>query len=125
MLKTLIDNHPAGWSTIVNGNLVRLKAVNGKNHSEEAPQCYCHGGRQEKSWRVTEGNAAGSGVEYVYAFEGPRMLILGSFRRDGGKMIGMFGCGDADATWEMIADVDLDGAEPDWEALDECACSGR
>ena len=119
MLKALIDNHPAGWSTVVNGNLVRLKGVKGKNHSDEAPQCYCHGNRQEKSWPVTESNVAGSGVEYVYAFSGSKMLILESFCGDGNKMIGMFGSGDENASWEVIAEVDLNGAEPDWDELDE------
>ena len=125
MLKALIDAHPAGWSTVVNGNLVRLKGVQGKHHSDEAPQCYCHGHRQEKSWPMTEDNAAGSGVEYVYALSGSKMVILASFCGDGTKMIGMFGTGDENARWEVIAEVDLDGTEPDWDDLDERGRSGR
>lgn len=98
MLKYFIDEHPAGWSTI--------------NADEE---CYCHGGRAEKGWVVTEKNASRSGCEYVYAFSGKTMVILSSYCEDGAKMVGMFGCGDPKAKWKVIGIVDLDGNEPDWE----------
>jgi hypothetical protein len=110
---------------LVNGNLVKLKGVEGKNHSDEAPRCYCHGDRGEKGWLVTQENAAGSGVEYVYAFSGSKMWILGSFCGDGSKMVGMFGMGDENATWEVIAEIDLNAPEPDWDELDERGPRGR
>ena len=92
----LIDEHPAGWSTI-NGADFRLTAgftepvagfaskensvegesrsVAGNSQEEGAapssgvrPECYCHGDRSEAAWNVTEKNAAGSGCEWAYAF---------------------------------------------------------
>jgi hypothetical protein len=118
MTHELIDQHPAGWSTIVECSFDRtpgfsMKAPAGK------PRCYCHGERKETAWRVTEENAAASGVEYAYAIDGSRMTILGSYIEDGTKMVGLFGCGDALAKWAVIAEVNLNGPEPDWEALDE------
>lgn len=128
MLKELIDRHPAGWSTVVgtrfapqSGRGKRL-ARGSKDGSEDAgAQCYCHGGRHEPGWLVTHGNAAGSGVEYAYAFDGATMLVLASYGREGGKMVGMFGTGDPDAVWSVIATVDLDGPEPDWKAMEMLA----
>ena len=107
MLHDLIENHPAGFSTII-----------------REQECYCHSLGKEEPWEVTEKNAAGSGVEYVYAFDvvSRTMSILSSYTTYEGcevKMIGMFGMGDPDATWRAITILDLDGPEPDWEALGE------
>ena len=84
-----------------------------------SPSCYCHGDRNENARKVTERNASGSGIEYVYAFDGDTMIVLGSFIEEGQKMIGMFGCGDPNASWQRLAEINLLGREPDWEALDE------
>ena len=118
LLRTLIDEHPAGWSTVVERNFDRTPGFSMKEH-EDRPHCYCHGERKEGGWTVTEQNAAGSGVEFVYGFDGSKMVILGSYMADGMKMVGMFGVGDDNAAWAVIAEVDLNGPEPDWEALDE------
>lgn len=122
MLQALIDEHPAGWSTIVGRNFDRTPGFSMRKRTDE-PQCYCHGERKETAWSVTHRNAAGSGVEFVYTFEGRKMGIMGSYLADGVKMVGMFGIGADDATWVTIAEIDLDGPEPDWEALDEQAHS--
>jgi hypothetical protein len=102
----LIDEHQSGWSSV-------------------GEECYCHGRGSQKGargheWLVTSQNASGSGCEYAYAFnEQTRMLfVLSSYCRDGSKMIGMFGMGDEDAVWRVLASVDLDGPEPDWGAMD-------
>lgn len=122
MLKVLIDQHPAGWSSVI-GKDFRLKpgfrAHAHDDGREIHPQCYCHGDRNEPSSQVTHKNAAGSGIEYAYLFDGSKMIIAGSFCDNGGKMVGMFGCGDPEAVWSVIAEADLDGPEPGWEALDQ------
>lgn len=115
MLKYLLDDHPAGWSTINDADF----ALEAGYDLVKAPQCYCHGGRSEKGCRYTEANAQASGCEWAYVFDGSQMLILSSYHPDGGKMIGMFGCGNPDAKWYQVAAVDLDGAEPDWEAIEK------
>jgi len=116
MLRFLIDDHPAGWSTI-NGADFNERA----GYDEDGPKCYCHGGRDEEGWEVTEENASGSGCEYAYVFteDGQTMLVLSSYRNDRKKMIGMFGCGDENATWEIIGIVNLNNPEPDWKVMQE------
>ena len=116
-LRFLIDDHPAGWSTINNKDFTLEPGF-----AMEGPQplCYCHGERSEKAQVVTQANASGSGVEYAYCFppNGKRMLILSSYRANGEKMVGWFGGGDPESTWSAIADIDLDGPEPDWKGIE-------
>ncbi len=113
MLKVLIDEHPAGWSTINDKDWDKPIG-----YDEDGPNCYCHGSRSEEPQKITERNASGCGCEYVYAFVDDTMYILSSYCQDGGKMIGMFGMGDDDATWRIIATVDLKGDEPDWKKIE-------
>lgn len=137
MLKVLIDEHPAGWSTIngadfdipvgfVNLNELFFKANITKEDKEKyqiykkTPQCYCHGDKSEEPIKVTQKNASSMGCEYVYAFtpDGKTMVVLSSYAEDGQKMIGMFGCGDPKANWIVIGEINLDGIEPteeQWE----------
>lgn len=116
MLKYLIDEHPAGWSTINGADFSKEPGFD----NDGAPQCYCHGSRKEKAnsaW--TEKNSQASGCEWAYVFDGTNMLVLSSYHPEGGKMIGMFGCGDADAKWYQVATVDLNATEPDWESIEK------
>ena len=155
MLKTLVDDHPAGWSTICDkdfgiepGFEERTPCVLcGKeysyNHDQEnghefrlsnRPRCYCHGDRREGPWEVNQKNAAGSGCEWAYVFERVNgkdiMHILSSYCSSRGikgqKMIGCFGYGDRSAVWVEIFAVDLDAQEaPDWAAIADSAKEGR
>ncbi len=134
MLRVLLDQHPAGWSSI-NGadfNLVSgfTELTSRKSEAREEadglrPECYCHGDRCEEAWEVTEQNASGSGCEWAYAFAAsahPKhdvMLVLSSYRPSGQKMIGFFGQGDPQAVWLVVGVVDLKREEPDWDELDE------
>ena len=115
ILKVLIDEHKAGWSTIVEGDFTKEPGFG----NEGAPQCYCHGSRKAKGHKITPKNAAECGGEYVYCFskDGKTMRILSSYCPDGDKMVGMCGFGDPDAEWKTIAEVDLDGNEPDWKKI--------
>ncbi|MBI2851969.1 MAG: hypothetical protein HYX84_02530 [Chloroflexi bacterium] len=169
MLRVLIDEHPAGWSSIVgkdfavtpgyndygkgnclkcgrlawehyyqdwesHGKKLTAKArkdmANGRymalEHPFEGPEsnnaeCYCHGDRHEEAFLVTEENAAGSGCEYAYVFaENGKLImtILSSLNEDESKMIGMFGMGNPEAKWGVLAIVPLDGPEPDWKNIE-------
>jgi hypothetical protein len=166
MLAVLIDQHPAGWSSIngadwtlpagfkdrgdspcaecgkdlaahyrqymkrptakdkaemAQGNYMRLGHSHVAVEQPTGPECYCHGSRAETANDIDDSNASSCGVEYVYTFDvgQSQMYILSSFNRDGDKMIGMFGCGDPNATWHTIAVVDLDAPEPNWEKITE------
>jgi hypothetical protein len=117
MLKYLIDDHPAGWSTINDRDFAQPPGFGG-----EGPNCYCHGGRSEEEQLVTELNASDCGCEYAYVFDVAKnaMLVLSSFRKKKGtKMTGMFGGGAEakDVVWKIIGSVDLNGPEPEWERM--------
>ncbi len=130
MLKVLLDDHPAGWSSLHATDFDQepgfADPLDSANQSADQPQCYCHGDREEEGWLVTERNASGSGCEWAYVFtsakstDGNRhntMLVLSSYTPHG-KMIGMFGMGDDEAIWPVVAVVDLNGTEPNWEHLE-------
>ena len=141
MLQVLLDEHPAGWSSLSAGDLERglfralTKGDPLPSPDEVGPNCYCHGDRSEEPWEVNEQNASGSGVEWVYVFTSSyaleasdpdakatrqdAMLVLSSYSQSGRKAIGMFGMGDPKANWRLAAVVDLKGAEPDWNAIQE------
>jgi len=81
-------------------------------------ECYCHGDRKEDELLVNMKNAVEIGCEYAYVFStNGVMTILSSINGDGSKMIGMFGMGNPEAKWGVLAVVPLDGPEPDWHAL--------
>jgi hypothetical protein len=124
MLRVLIDEHPA-WSTI-NGADWSLapgfasieERTSDKPHR---PECYCHGERSDTNEHINQKNSVAMGCEYAYVFakDRPIMYVLSSYNPDGIKMIGMFGCGNPKAIWKCIAEVDLEGSEPQWDKMTE------
>jgi hypothetical protein len=123
LLKYTIDDHKAGWST-----LIPFKSTHGL--PSRGPECDCHDAAGKPTGEsgmreMTEAHAADSGCEYAYVFTTkkrvPTMLILSSVSSSGGKMIGMFGQGDPDSTWKQIAEVNLLGTEPNWKDIDAAA----
>lgn len=142
MLSLLIDEHPAGWSTINNADFklpaayqeakYRKKRNGDNDYSKPIPHgpiCYCHGGRHEEASPVTEEDDCGMEWAYVFGLEKKLMHVLERVYTDnavstgganlGGKhMVGMFGCGaPGHQRWQDLAAVALDGPEPDWESL--------
>ena len=72
MLKVLLDDHPAGWSSLNAADFDQepgfAEPLDSTNQSADQPQCYCHGDREEEGWLVTDENASGSGCEWAYVF---------------------------------------------------------
>lgn len=123
MLKVLIDDHPAGWSSIndCNWNLEPGYGLGPKNYygdrkyrtpdgktdfakiyADTPPACYCHGERSEERQDITEKGFKDSWAEYVYAFNvGDRRLDI--FTPAGYPA--------------PFAEIDLDGPEPEWEEV--------
>lgn len=117
---TYLMSHKAGWSTIQGCDFNLPAGYVDFTKVAHGPVCYCHGQRSEEGFDVDEKNAAESGVEYVYAFTNDdRMLILSSYKANGKKMIGMFGCGDPDAVWHVIGEIKLGGKTPNWDSNEE------
>lgn len=118
MLKTLVDEHPAGWSTINGADFTQAPGFEEAGFSSGGPKCYCHGGRAEEGGEpLTEKDASSAGAEWVYVLDGNVMHVLSSRKANGQKMIGMFGVGDPKARWVGVARVELDKPAPDWGAI--------
>ena len=84
MLAFLIEQHPAGWSTINNADFTlpagyqetkyRKKRNGDDDYSKPIPHgpiCYCHGGRHEKALLVTEASDCGMEWAYVWSASTP------------------------------------------------------
>lgn len=99
MLKYLIDDHPAGWSTIVGGDFSQQPGFEEGGFTTKGPKCYCHGGRGEPGSILTGDS---NWEQYVYIFsqenETPIMEIK---ERASGK----------------INKIILTDPEPDWQRI--------
>jgi hypothetical protein len=139
MLKFLIDDHPAGWSSIWGDPFKPIGFVENDWNSrgsmdineyqmKKPMMCYCHGSRSEEAWPMTHKNASESGCEYAYVIssDGHMLILSDYFPEDhpvfvGEKAIGAFGMGPkgSEIKWCVIGEVDLNGSEPDWESFKE------
>ena len=93
MLRALIDDHPAGWSSLF----------------DRQARCYCHGDRHEPAQEIKSADPVGAFIEWVYAIRpatatGPATMTV--FALKGGQ------------TWTLrpVAVYDLSGPEPGWAA---------
>jgi len=108
MLKTLLDDHPAGWRTIVNADwelkpgFVELSNENVED-LRRGPQCYCHGDRQERANLIESGDEINWNLEWAYVFDEPKRIMTILCQHSG--------------HWVRVRDVDLDGNEPDWNEI--------
>jgi hypothetical protein len=142
MLAFLIEEHPAGWSTINDADFklpagyqeakYRKKRNGDDDYSKPVPHgpiCYCHGGRHEEASPITEEDDCGMEWAYVFDVGKKLMHVLERVYADnavstagknlaGEHMVGMFGCGaPGHQRWAEAASVELDGREPEWDAL--------
>lgn len=110
MLKVLLEDHPAGWSTIIDtdfnqepgyiGDVNKLSEYNTKGIPTR-PRCYCHGDRHEPDNRWTEKNET-CPYAYVFLKDKPAMIILNGYGN----------------IWKFIAEVDLEKEKIDWEKIE-------
>lgn len=123
----LIDQHPAGWSTINDADTEQPSVESAMSKCE----CFCHS-RHEKydeTSFLTHETAQACGCEYAYILNGEddSLIILSSYCDPDGqfvgqKMIGAFGMGDVKATWRYVTTLyPTDDKEPDWKQLNELA----
>jgi len=132
MMATLIDDHPAGWSTIsgdwnydprwtdgVDRCLICGKKYMWKDEGDTKytyhgdvsghpfttpPQCYCHGERNEDGRLFTPDNFPIIGIEYIYIID---------------PETGEVEIKDAYGKGHDLGTVNLDAEdEPDWEAIE-------
>jgi len=144
MLAFLIDQHPAGWSTINNADFTlpaayqepkyKKKRNGNTDYSKPVPHgpvCYCHGARHEEPSLVTEKDDCGMEWAYVFEVDKKLMHILERvYTADamstegnnlGGKhMVGMFGHGaPGHQRWSEKARIALDSPAPSWKSLEK------
>jgi hypothetical protein len=123
LLVYLIDENPQGWSSI---NCSACSCDKPKKRQpgqdvdyEDRDLCRCsiaplpffNPGRTTTF--MTQKNASSSGVEWVYVFDekNKKMYVLScSFNDDDGLR-------NQDAVLKPVAEIDLEGPEPDWERI--------
>lgn len=126
MLKILIDEHPAGWDSILGhdlsiqpgftedrhllkrGGMVR-KRWGGIRERIVRAQCFCHGDRNEEGWTITKSMPC-SDREWGYVLDESARTMTVLFAT-GGK-----------ANWFDCGTLALDGQEPDWEDVEYLPC---
>ena len=119
MVHVLIDEHPGGWSTIVDADWSKEPGFETySRESSDRPKCYCHGDRREGPYPlVTEEDDVGAEWAYVLDVGNHSMTIFETATEQGDHAFGMFGTNPAAEHWAEIVVVDLDGEEPDWRKI--------
>lgn len=101
MLAVLIDQHPAGWSSIVECDFSLEPGIERMNNKR--PRCYCHGGTDNKEWEIQETDTE-HWLEWGYVFdEATRQMRILHWYQD---------------TWLPVTRVALDGPEPEWKVME-------
>lgn len=126
MEKYLITDHPGGWSNINDRNFAAAPGFveypnwpmkgNGKNRDIDydawqklGPECYCHGDRAEGDNGFITYAGDDWGTEWAYVtLPSAHMLVLE--RR-------YLPQDYSHSYWFQVADVDLNGPEPNWRAM--------
>ena len=125
MLKVLIDDHGAGWSTINGADFNLEPGWSNASIDRTNPVCYCHGDRHEDGRLIYPEDDYGAEWVYVFDDEKNTMAILMAVDEDGIHAIGFFGTNPARKTWRALGSFSLDGEEPNWEALYSFAYEGE
>jgi hypothetical protein len=118
MLEFLIDEHPAGWSTINEADFSKEPGF-----GSGGPECYCHGDRNEEGCLYTNNSKSFAGAEYCYVINADdhTMAVLERVYEDGSRAVQFFGVDASDVAenvrWKIIAVVNLDGPEPNWKIM--------
>src|SRR5229473_6991035 len=122
MLAYLIDEHPAGWSTIVHKDLSLKPGYtwqrvvgNGKSFEEYSklpdyrrPNCFCHGDRHEEGFLITENDDTDCEFAYVFDVENKTMHVLDRAKQPQGT--GYY--------WRDIGRIELDSdQQADWDEI--------
>ena len=108
----LLDEHPGGWSSIADADWTKEIGYVNYDHPEfeslrKAPNCFCHGGRSEDGWTIT--NLDDAGVEFAYVIDesNKTMTIYERTHDNGDHATGFFGMATGGG-WNPIGKVNLD-----------------
>lgn len=108
-VEILLDEHPAGWSSIIGDwskepGFVEMSNPN-REELRDRPQCYCHGDRNEDE-QVFDNTDSGCEFAYVIDENTNKMTVYETQHSDGGHAMGMFGFATG-GNWQVIGKVDL------------------
>jgi hypothetical protein len=124
MLQVLLDEHPAGWSTIVHKDFTLKPGYTNVAQRPEGmpieefqnqplnrrPHCYCHGHRHEEGWIADEKTDCGASWAYVFDEDNKTLHILG---RQKHEVSGEY-------HWQEVGRIELDSEDQtNWTAI-EC-----
>lgn len=114
MLKVLIDEHPGGWSTIINGKFSR-DLIN--RESGYSPECYCHpynakgwGSHKTPTWGdalngdrtpITRFNIT-QDISYVYAFDKNKRMHIMTWKNDDLFTFSLFDLSAEEVNWDAL-----------------------
>jgi len=127
MLQYLIDEHPAGWSSIVHKDFTLRPGytwqqaisdgakfeVYSKRPDYRRPQCFCHGTRKEEEFLIDQESDTDCEFAYVFGVETRTMHVLDRAKQSQGT--GYY--------WRDIGRIELDCNDPvDWDEI-ECGKS--
>jgi hypothetical protein len=108
MLKILLDDHPAGWSTI-NGadfnqepGFINSEKLTRNKKDNNKPRCFCHGDRHEEASLLDHESECWAEWAYVFLKDRPNLVIL---QRN-------------NDVWDFIKEIELEKAV-DWGKI-EC-----
>lgn len=98
MLSVLIDQHPAGWSTINDADFNLEPGFTGFDSSKDSrPRCYCHGDMGAEEDLFTPERETYPFIEFFYVFDvAKREMHVFDIRRN------------------LLGVVDLENPEPHW-----------
>jgi len=124
MLHVLLDEHPAGWSTIVHRDFTLKPGYTNVAQRPEGmsiedfqsqplqrrPQCYCHGHRHEEGWIADEKSDCGAEWAYVFDEDEKVLHVLDRAKHEQ----------SGEYHWQEVARIELDSEdEINWTAI-EC-----
>lgn len=138
MTKFLIDEHPAGWSTInrADFNMSAGYSEDFDPRQAHGPICYCHGERTEEPTLETDQTADPLFIEWVYVFGTNHHMAVFASKSVPALKQGQHGhkVEASDARYQdgrikhtpehyyvhaPVTLIDLDGPEPDWNAIEK------
>lgn len=106
--RTLIDEHPAGWSTINGADWSKPPGY----RSGSGPSCYCHGGRAEDENLISSrdedkpSDSTPLFIEWVYVLGDLAMVVYAHYKAPDGRY-----------RWRAVGSYPWSGPEPKWETV--------
>lgn len=128
MVALMIDDHPAGWSTICGADLSMSPGFRENTtlidfDKPHGPECYCHGDRSQEAQPpmvcgclIGDTHTCGKGfwIEWIYAIGEEGMEVYFYRELPSGTMAHV-----------LVDVIEWGGSEPDWNEINRIAYEGE